>query len=103
LYTCKAEGPFELDPQEISEGKWLSPGALEDWMQSHPREFSWSFVYLWEKYTQQAAAGSGRRRYFLRGNALSLARRCEIRTLSFNVWQYQHITPSLGGHRLRDG
>jgi isopentenyl-diphosphate delta-isomerase type 1 len=57
LYTCKAEGPFELDPQEISEGKWLSPGALEDWMQSHPREFSWSFVYLWHKYIEQAAAG----------------------------------------------
>lgn len=59
LYTCKAEGPFELDPLEISEGKWVSLEDLEVWIDARPRDFSWSFLYLWEKHTQQAAAGEG--------------------------------------------
>ncbi|MGB0289686.1 MAG: NUDIX hydrolase [Opitutales bacterium] len=59
LYTCKAEGPFVLDPHEISEGKWVSLEDLEAWIDARPRDFSWSFLYLWEKYTQPAAAGEG--------------------------------------------
>ena len=50
LYRCEAEGPFKLDPEEISEGKWVSPAELKDWIHSRPREFSWSFLYLWQKY-----------------------------------------------------
>lgn len=56
LYTCHAEGPFELDPDEISEGKWVSVKELEAWLDARPREFSWSFVYLWRKYAERDAA-----------------------------------------------
>ncbi len=58
LYTCNSEGPFELDPEEISEGKWVSVEDLEAWLDARPREFSWSFVYLWRKFAaHDAAAG----------------------------------------------
>lgn len=50
LYDCKAEGPFTLDPEESSEGKWIELHALDKWMQGSLDEFSGSFVYLWEKY-----------------------------------------------------
>ena len=56
LFTCNAEGPFELDPEEISEGKWVSVKDLEVWLDARPREFSWSFVYLWRKYAEQDRA-----------------------------------------------
>ncbi|CAI8285200.1 MAG: Isopentenyl-diphosphate Delta-isomerase [Opitutia bacterium UBA7350] len=53
LYHCHAEGPFDLNPEEIIEGKWLSDRALEEWIEASPREFSWSFLYLWRKYKNQ--------------------------------------------------
>lgn len=58
LYTCHAEGPFELDPEEISEGKWVGADELEASIRTHPREFSWSFVYLWRMYAERDAAAS---------------------------------------------
>ena len=58
LYLCRAEGPFELDPEEIIEGKWVSLATLEAWLSDQPREFSWSFIYLWEQYRAAQARGS---------------------------------------------
>ena len=50
VYRCKCEGPFVLDPEEISEGKWVETEALEEWIKERPRDFAWSFTHLWEKY-----------------------------------------------------
>ena len=51
VYRCVAEGPFTLDPEEISAGKWLELDALKCWMEQRPRDFAWSFVHLWTKYS----------------------------------------------------
>lgn len=47
VYTCCSEGPFTLDPSEISEGQWIDQDALRHWMRERPRDFAWSFVHLW--------------------------------------------------------
>jgi isopentenyl-diphosphate delta-isomerase type 1 len=53
LYRCTAEGPFQLDPREVSEGQWIDIEHLNNWLKARPRDFAWSFVYLWEKYQAQ--------------------------------------------------
>jgi isopentenyl-diphosphate delta-isomerase len=50
VYHCKSEGPFKLDPQESSEGRWVNLDELSEWIQSSPRDFARSFIYLWQKY-----------------------------------------------------
>ncbi|HAV13711.1 MAG TPA: NUDIX hydrolase [Opitutae bacterium] len=50
VYRCHSEGPFKLDPTEVSEGQWIKVEHLNNWIKERPRDFAWSFVYLWEKY-----------------------------------------------------
>lgn len=50
LYDCRAEGPFILDPVEISEGQWIDVAHLNNWLKERPRDFAWSFSHLWAKY-----------------------------------------------------
>jgi len=50
VYRCQSEGPFTLDPGEISEGKWVELKELADWMARRPRDFAWSFVHLWGRF-----------------------------------------------------
>lgn len=50
VYTCESEGPFELDPTEVIEGRWIDIKQLNNWLNECPRDFAWSFSYLWEKY-----------------------------------------------------
>ena len=50
IYDCKGEGPFTLDPEESSEGRWVTLEELEEWLRSSPGDFAPSFIYLWKKY-----------------------------------------------------
>ena len=50
VYHCRSEGPFTLDPDEVSDGKWIDLNALNHWIKERPRDFAWSFTYLWAKY-----------------------------------------------------
>ena len=50
VYTCLAEGPFILDPIEVIEGRWIDLEDLKNWLSNRPRDFAWSFSYLWAKY-----------------------------------------------------
>src|SRR5689334_22622031 len=40
VYRCEAEGPFELDKNEIERGDWFSPGEVSAWMKRTPQEFA---------------------------------------------------------------
>ena len=53
VYRCEAEGPFTLDPEEVSDGKWIDIDELNAWIERAPRDFAWSFTYLWEIYCAQ--------------------------------------------------
>ena len=53
VYRCYDEGPFTLDPEEVSDGKWIDLEKLDQWIEERPRDFAWSFTYLWAKYCKQ--------------------------------------------------
>lgn len=57
VYKCRAEGPFDLDPLEISEGQWIDLGHLDCWLKERPRDFAWSFSHLWAKYKSIMRSG----------------------------------------------
>jgi len=56
VYQCRAEGPFTLDPEEISDGQWIEIDRLNRWLDERPRDFAWSFAHLWPKFLERSAA-----------------------------------------------
>lgn len=58
VYQVERDGPFALDPEEISEGRFLGIPALEQELGTVPDLFSPAFVYLWSRL---------RHRFLLRG------------------------------------
>lgn len=54
VYRCEAEGPFQLDPAEVIDGQWVALDPLNAWIAQRPRDFAWSFTYLWDSYRQRA-------------------------------------------------
>ena len=55
VYSCRAEGPFTLDADEIMDGQWISSARLDAWMAECPRDFAWSFAHLWKMFQRHAA------------------------------------------------
>jgi len=53
VYTCESEGPFVLDPTEVIEGQWIEIKHLNNWLKERPRDFAWSFSYLWAKFLER--------------------------------------------------
>lgn len=53
VYHCHSEGPFVLDPEEVSDGQWIGVDALNQWIRERPRDFAWSFTHLWRKYQER--------------------------------------------------
>jgi isopentenyl-diphosphate delta-isomerase type 1 len=52
VFQCYAEGPLRLNKLEVSEGKWVMPDRVNEWVDSSPRDFAWSFVYLWKRFSK---------------------------------------------------
>ncbi len=49
VYRCEAEGPFELDPDEIERGGWFAPEAVTRWMDDRPQDFAGALLVIWRK------------------------------------------------------
>jgi len=49
VYRCQAEGPFQLDPQEIAEGGWFGTAQVTQWMAEHPENFAGALLVIWPK------------------------------------------------------
>jgi 8-oxo-dGTP pyrophosphatase MutT (NUDIX family) len=49
VYQCEAEGPFELNPDEIERGGWFAPGEVTRWMAEQPQEFASALPYIWRR------------------------------------------------------
>ena len=43
------EGPFQLDPEEISEGGWFTPNKIDDWIVTSPEDFAPAFLLIWRR------------------------------------------------------
>lgn len=62
VYRCNSEGPFVLDPEEVSDGRWVGIRELNSWIEERPRDFAWSFTHLWQMYQslEQSALSAGK-------------------------------------------
>jgi len=49
VYRCEAEGPFELNPEEIETGGWFAAEEVTRWMEERPQEFASAFVIIWKR------------------------------------------------------
>jgi isopentenyldiphosphate isomerase len=50
LFVCNYDGELSLNISEVSDGVWIDPEKLDLWVEENPRDFAWSFVYLWKRY-----------------------------------------------------
>jgi len=49
VYRCGAEGPFELDPEEIERGGWFATEEVSRWMAQRPEEFATALLFFWNR------------------------------------------------------
>ena len=49
IYSCGAEGPFQLHPEEIETGAWHTPAQVTEWVETRPQDFASAFVVIWKK------------------------------------------------------
>jgi isopentenyldiphosphate isomerase len=47
VYRSQAEGPFQLNPEEIERGDWFAPEAVNRWMAQRPEEFATALLTIW--------------------------------------------------------
>jgi len=49
VYRCQAEGPFELNAEEIERGGWFTAEELTKWMAEKPQDFASAMRLIWER------------------------------------------------------
>ena len=50
VYRLRAEGPFELHPEEIETGRWFEPAEITACMAREPEIFAGAFRHLWKRW-----------------------------------------------------
>ena len=48
IYEGKHEGPFVLQPEEISDGRFFTVAEIDQGIAEYPREFSPAFRFVWQ-------------------------------------------------------
>jgi len=49
VYRCQAEGPFELNAEEIERGGWFTAEQISKWMAERPEDFVGAMMVIWER------------------------------------------------------
>lgn len=57
VYACAAEGPFELHPEEIDDGRWLAPEEISRWMAERPQDFAGALRAIWPRVRAELEQG----------------------------------------------
>jgi 16S rRNA (adenine1518-N6/adenine1519-N6)-dimethyltransferase len=55
IYTGNYDGLLRLNPQEVSEARWISPANLRLWIGTAPAEFTEGFKLAFDVFYSQAA------------------------------------------------
>lgn len=50
VYRCKAEGPFQLNTDEIERGGWFASEKVTGWIAERPDDFAGAFVLIWKTF-----------------------------------------------------
>jgi isopentenyl-diphosphate delta-isomerase len=58
VYTGWHDGPFVLQPEEISGGRFFAPAEIDRGIAETPREFSSAFRYIWQQARERLPARS---------------------------------------------
>ncbi|MBN2068310.1 MAG: NUDIX domain-containing protein [Opitutales bacterium] len=53
VYTCKHNGPFVLNRDEIDKGQWFSIEALNRFIETEPQQLTPPLIYIWNHYRKQ--------------------------------------------------
>ena len=53
VYRCQAEGPFQLDPDEIERGGWFAPPEVTHWMAERPEDFAGALLVIWRNVNEE--------------------------------------------------
>ncbi len=53
VYRCVHEGPFDLNPQEIDDGVWMTPDALQEQLTHQTLPVTETFKLIWQQYQKQ--------------------------------------------------
>lgn len=54
VYRCEAEGPFDLNADEIECGDWFAPEEVTRWAKERPQDFAGGFLAIWKKLTEES-------------------------------------------------
>jgi len=49
VYRCEANGPFDLAPEEIEEGRWFPLASLDGLLRERSGDFSGTLKLIWER------------------------------------------------------
>jgi isopentenyldiphosphate isomerase len=61
VYRCRAEGPFQLHPDEIETGGWFAPEEISCWIAETPQDFANAFVFIWGKLNAETQSTQRKR------------------------------------------
>jgi isopentenyl-diphosphate delta-isomerase type 1 len=53
-------GPFDLNPAEISEGRWFAPGEIDTLLREHPQFVASALRLLWSSHRAEIVAAISR-------------------------------------------
>src|ERR1043166_5252644 len=52
VYRCEAEGPFQLNTDEIERGARFKPLEVTRWMAERPEDFAGGLLMIWNKFSE---------------------------------------------------
>ena len=55
LYTAVSDSPVVIEPDEVSEGRWITPADLDRLMDEQPELFTQGFITAYQKYKESRA------------------------------------------------
>lgn len=50
IYRARHDGALKLNPEEITQGQWLAPDELDDWIDRGGEGLTPSFIFIWQTY-----------------------------------------------------
>jgi isopentenyldiphosphate isomerase len=53
VYRCEAEGPLELNADEIEEGGWFSVEEVTRWMEDRPKDLASALRHIWGRMREE--------------------------------------------------
>lgn len=55
VYRLRADGPFQLHPEEVRGGAWFPPEAVTAWMSARPQDFARTLLLIWPRVMSGAS------------------------------------------------